>query len=231
MRARTLLESFNYALAGFFYAVSTQRNMRIHCLMAVLAFLLGYVMHLTSAELAVLVLTVGLVLMAEMVNTAIEVVVDLVTQEYHPLAKTAKNVAAGSVLVTALVAIVIGFLLFFDKVAARLENVPAVRTNPASLLVLIPIAVIVAGVVILKVLAGYYRVQGGMPSGHVAVAFGLATSIYLLGADGPITLVGFILASLVAQSRLEARIHRWPEVVAGGLIGICATVLLFQLLT
>ena len=231
MRARTLLESFNYALAGFFYAVSTQRNMRIHCCMAVLAFLLGYVMHLTSVELAILALTVGLVIIAEMINTALEVVVDLVTQEYQPLAKTAKNVSAGSVLVTAFVAIVIGFLLFFDKISARLEGIPTVRTNSASLLVLIPILVIVAGVVSLKVLAGYYHVQGGMPSGHVALAFGLATAIHLLGADGPITLVAFILASLVAESRLEARIHRWPEVVAGGLIGIAATVLLFQLLT
>lgn len=230
MRARTLLESFNYALAGFFYAIKTQRNMRIHCLMAVLVFLFGYVLHLSPVELAVLVLTVGLVIMAEMINTALEVVVDLITREYHPLAKTAKNVAAGSVLVTALVAVVIGFLLFFDKIAYRLEGVSAVRTNSSSLVVLIPIVVIIASVVILKMLSGYYHVQGGMPSGHVAVAFGLATSIHRLGAGGPITLIAFILASLVAQSRLEARIHRWPEVVVGGLIGISITVLIFQLL-
>ena len=218
MRARTLLESFNYALAGFFYAIKTQRNMRIHCLMAVLVFLFGYVLHLSPVELAVLVLTVGLVIMAEMINTALEVVVDLITREYHPLAKTAKNVAAG------------GFLLFFDKIAYRLEGVSAVRTNSSSLVVLIPIVVIIASVVILKMLSGYYHVQGGMPSGHVAVAFGLATSIHRLGAGGAITLIAFILASLVAQSRLEARIHRWPEVVAGGLIGISITVLIFQLL-
>jgi len=176
--------------------------------------------------------TIGMVIMAEMINTALEVVVDLVTQEYHPLAKTAKNVAAGSVLVMALVAIVIGFLLFFDKLADRLEKVPSVRTNPTSLLVApSPIVVIVASVFILKVLAGYHHVQGGMPSGHVAVAFGLATSIHLLGAEGSLTLIAFALASLVAQSRLEARIHRWPEAVAGALIGISATVLLFQLLS
>ncbi len=231
MRSRTILESFNYALAGLLYAVRTQRNMRIHSLTAVLAFILGYVLHLSSVELAVLALTIGMVIMAEMINTALEVVVDLVTQEYHPLAKTAKNVAAGSVLVMALVAIVIGFLLFFDKLADRLEKVPSVRTNPTSLLVLIPIVVIVASVFILKVLAGYHHVQGGMPSGHVAVAFGLATSIHLLGAEGSLTLIAFALASLVAQSRLEARIHRWPEAVAGALIGISATVLLFQLLS
>ncbi|NMB45197.1 MAG: phosphatase PAP2 family protein [Firmicutes bacterium] len=231
MRARTLLESFNYALAGWFYAIRTQRNMRIHCLTAVLVFLLGYVLHLSSVELAVLILTAGLVIMAEMLNTAIEVVVDLITQEYHPLAKIAKNVAAGSVLVTALAAMAIGFLLFFDKIADRLEEVPTIGTNSSCLLILVPIGVIVASVVVFKLSAGYHHVQGGMPSGHVAVAFGLATSAHLLGASGPITLVAFILASLVAQSRLEARIHRWPEVAAGGLIGIAATILLFELLT
>ena len=230
MRARTLLESFNYALAGFFYAIKTQRNMRIHYLMGVLVFLLGYVLDLSSVELTVLVLTIGLVIIAEMINTAIEVVVDLVTQEYHPLAKTAKNVAAGSVLVAAMVAVVIGFLLFFDKITHRLEGVSSGGTSSPSLMVLIPMLVIVASVVFLKVLAGYNHVQGGMPSGHVAIAFGLATSIHQLGAEGPITLIAFILASLVAQSRLEARIHRWAEVVAGGIVGISITVLIFQLL-
>ncbi len=82
----------------------------------------------------------------------------------------------------------------------------------------------------LKILAGYYHLQGGMPSGHVAVAFSLATSTYLLGAQGPVILIALILASLVAQSRLEARIHRWPEILAGGFLGIIITLVVFQVL-
>ncbi len=230
MRARTLLDSFNYALAGFVHALSTQRNMVIHCLTAVAVLVLGYYFQLPTGELAVLVVTVGLVISAEMINTALEVVVDLITEEYHPLAKTAKNVAAGSVLLTALAATIVGFLLFFDKVADRLEGIPASNSNPASLLVLIPILAVLGVVMFLKILAGYYHLQGGMPSGHVAVAFSLATSTYLLGAQGPVILIALILASLVAQSRLEARIHRWPEILAGGFLGIIITLVVFQVL-
>ena len=231
MRARTLLDSFNYALAGFVHALSTQRNMVIHCLAAVLVLFLGYYFHLSTVELAVLVLTVGLVISAEMMNTALEVVVDLITEEYHPLAKTAKNVAAGSVLMTALAAVIVGFLLFFDKVADRLEGIPTSNSNPASLLVLVPVLTVFGVVMIIKILAGYYNLQGGMPSGHVAVAFSLATSAYLLGAQGPVILIALILACLVAQSRLEARIHSWPEILAGGLLGIIVTLVVFHLLT
>ncbi len=230
MRARSLLESFNYALAGFIHALSTQRNMKIHCLAAAVVLFFGYYLHLSTVELAVLVLTVGLVMAAEIMNTAVEVVVDLITEEYHPLAKTAKNVAAGSVLLTALAAIVVGFLLFFDKVADRLEGTPNSVSNPASLLVLIPAVTVFGVVMVVKILAGYYHLQGGMPSGHVAVAFSLATSTYLLGAQGPVVLVAFILACLVAQSRLEARIHSWLEVSAGGLLGTIVTLLVFHLL-
>ncbi|NLA58604.1 MAG: phosphatase PAP2 family protein [Firmicutes bacterium] len=230
MRARTLLDSFNYALAGFIHALKTQRNMVIHCLAAVLVLFLGYYLQFSTVELAVLVLTVGLVIAAEMFNTVLEVVVDLITEEYHPLAKTAKNVAAGSVLMTAVAAVVVGFLLFFDKVADRLEGIHTSHSNPASLLVLVPVVTVFGVVMIIKILAGYYNLQGGMPSGHVAIAFSLATSTYLLGAQGPVTLIAFILACLVAQSRLEARIHSLSEITAGVLLGIAATSLVFHIL-
>ncbi len=115
MRACTLLDSFRYALAGLVYAMRTQRNMRIHCLAAVVVLALGYILNFSHVEFAILALTVSLVLMAELMNTAIEVTIDLITQEYHPLAKTAKNVAAGAVLVMALGAVMVGFFLFFNK--------------------------------------------------------------------------------------------------------------------
>jgi len=230
MRARTVWDSFRYALAGLVYALNTQRNMRIHCLMAILVALLGYALRLPPLELAILALTVGMVLMAEMFNTALEVAVDLVTQEYHPLAKTAKNVAAGSVLVTAVIAVVVGFLLFFDKIAERLGDASPTPASSSSLLIVISVLCIAGGIGILKVLAGHSRLQGGMPSGHVAVAFGLATTVYLLKAGGTVTLVALILAILVAQSRLEAGIHSWPEVAVGGAIGVFSTLLISQLL-
>jgi diacylglycerol kinase (ATP) len=100
-----------------------------------------------------------------MINTALEVVVDLITEEYHPLAKTAKNVAAGSVLGDGAGSDDRGFFAFFDKVADRLEGIPASNSNPASLLVLIPIVAVLGVVMFLKILAGTITYREVCPAG------------------------------------------------------------------
>lgn len=111
--APTLLLSFKYAWAGLRYAFVTQRNFRIHTIVGTLAISLGVFLHLQAVELAVIGLTSALVLALELLNTAIESVVDLtVKQTYHELAKIAKDCAAGAVLVSAIAAVfVAGSLL------------------------------------------------------------------------------------------------------------------------
>lgn len=111
--ADNLLASFKYAWAGLSYALHTQRNFRIHLLIGTLAGSLGLGLHLSGIEMAVIVLTTGIVLTMELLNTAIEAVVDLTVQQtYHDLAKIAKDCAAGAVLISAFGAVLIaGFLL------------------------------------------------------------------------------------------------------------------------
>ena len=117
-RAHTLQASFKYAFAGLSYCFRTQRNFRIHIAFAIAATLLGLFLGLTWVEWAVLVATFVLVLSAEMVNTMIEALVDLVTLEYHPLAKIAKDVAAGVVLLTATGAVLVGLVIFGPRLLA-----------------------------------------------------------------------------------------------------------------
>lgn len=116
-----LLASFGYAFAGLGHCFRTQRNFRIHISIAVLATIAGYFLALSFVEWAVVAVMVTLVLAAEMVNTMVESLVDLVTQERHPLAKVAKDVAAGVVLLTAIGAVVVGLLVFAPKVLATLR--------------------------------------------------------------------------------------------------------------
>lgn len=111
-RASSVWRSFHYAFAGIGYCLRTQRNFRIHMLAALLVGVVGGLLGLSGVEWAVLALTVTMVLAAEMVNTVIEAAVDLASPSIHPLAKTAKDVAAGAVLVTALGAVVIGVCIF-----------------------------------------------------------------------------------------------------------------------
>lgn len=105
------IRSVGYALSGIWYAIQTQRHMRIHVTFAVLVCGLGAVLPISRIEWAVLLLTIAVVIAAEMVNTAVEQAVDIVSPNLHPLAKAAKDVAAGAVLTAAFMAVIIGLLI------------------------------------------------------------------------------------------------------------------------
>lgn len=110
-----LINSFKYALAGFVYCVRKERNIKIHLAAAGASYLLAWYLQLSYQDLIILTLTVTGVLVAEMINTAIEAVVDLVSPQFHPLAKAAKDVAAGAVFLAALASMIVGWLLFVPK--------------------------------------------------------------------------------------------------------------------
>ncbi|MER3514049.1 MAG: diacylglycerol kinase [Chloroflexota bacterium] len=123
MRSRNRLASFRYAFAGLAYVLRTQRNMWIHAVIAVGVVALG--LWLSLVEWALLVLTIALVFTAETANTIVETTIDLITQEHHPLAKVAKDVAAGAVLLSAMAAVVIGLLILGPRLWARIA--PLIR--------------------------------------------------------------------------------------------------------
>ncbi|MGI6609354.1 MAG: diacylglycerol kinase [Limnochordia bacterium] len=230
-RARNFTESLNYAVAGLVYAFRTQRHLRAHFLITVLVVLLAMAFDLTPMELALLGLTIGLVIICELVNTSVEATVDLVTEEYHPLAAIAKNVAAAAVLMAAVTSLVMGYLLFFDKVAClHQESLSRTLATP-PLVTVIALVVVLIVVVAMKSVGTPVRMQGGMPSAHTAIASSLATSIFFLSNSGTVSLLAVLLTVLVGQSRVEAKIHSISEVVVGGLIGFLVTALAFQLIS
>lgn len=104
--------SFKHAFDGLFYTLRSQPNFRVHVFFATLAIVLGFLFHLSRPEWSVIIFVIGLVLIAEMVNTSIESVVDLITDQFHLKAKIAKDVAAGMVLVSAIIAIITGILIY-----------------------------------------------------------------------------------------------------------------------
>lgn len=105
------IRAFRYALQGWSYVLRTQRNMWIHSLIAAVVFVVGLWLELSLQDWAVIVLTAALVFIAEFINTSIEAIVDLATQEHHPLAKVGKDVGAAAVLVAALAAVLVGLLI------------------------------------------------------------------------------------------------------------------------
>ena len=117
-RSGNLAESFRYAFAGLRYAFGSQRNIRVQSLLAVAAIALGLWLGLSGIEWVALLLVIALVLVSEMINTVFETIVDMITQEYDPLAKVAKDVGAAAVITAAMTAILVGAILFIPKLLA-----------------------------------------------------------------------------------------------------------------
>lgn len=212
------------------HTLQTQRNMRLHYVAAAGVLILALFFKLSKVEVLLLSFTVSLVIVAEMFNTAIETVVDMVTSDYHPLAAVAKNVAAGAVLVSAVNALAVGYLLFFDRIGRAIPRVYQRVVELPPYLTFVALGLVVIGVIAGKVRSrSGSLLQGGMPSGHAAVAFSLATAVFFLTRNGLVVTLSYGLALLVAQSRVEARVHNLWETVAGALLGLLITVAVFQL--
>lgn len=230
MGVRKLLDSFNYAVAGVVYSLRTERNMRIHFTAALLVLGLGLYLRISSRDLLFLFFAITLVIMAEMFNTAVEAVVDLYVQTFHPLARIAKNVAAGAVLMAALNSMVVAYIVIYPRLEGfsfyfgpRIKAAPLSVTLVALLLVMV---LVVAG----KAWSGRGTfVKGGLPSGHTALAFAGGTALALLTGNVLVITVALIMALLVAHSRLDSQTHTLFEVIIGALLGVLVTFAVFRL--
>lgn len=111
-----------FALQGLIYALTTQPNFFVHCIFASLVILVGLFFHLEIYEWLAIALSISLVVTIEAVNTALETIVDLVTEEYHPKAKIAKDLAAASVLLSSIGAAIVGLIIFLPKILMFFQN-------------------------------------------------------------------------------------------------------------
>lgn len=228
-KKRSLIDAFNNAIEGVLYTFKHERNMKIHYLCAILVLMSSLFLEVTKSEMIILIILIGQVIMFEMVNTAIEKAIDGITTEIHPLLKVAKDVSAGAVLISSMVAVVCGYLLFCDKITTTGNTVfDAIRTNITHTSVICITLVLIAVVILKSFTPKGTPLKGGMPSGHSALAFSLAT-IIMLGTQGfTVSICGYLSALLVAQSRIEGKIHTFPEVLAGAIVGTIITLLVFS---
>lgn len=231
MKVKKLVDSFNYAIEGIIYSIRTQRNMKIHMLTTLLVLTATFFYDLSKIELLIITITITLVIVAEMINTAVECAIDATTNFYHPLAKIAKNVAAGAVLVTAINSILVAYVIFWDRVTPlnRTVMLKLKRSDP-HMIFLILVIVCIATVIVKAIYGEGTPLRGGMPSGHATIAFSVATTITLLSNEPLIMVLSYLIAVIVAQSRVDSEIHSIIEVVFGGVFGTLLTLLLFKIL-
>ena len=231
------LDAWKNAIDGIIYATTTQRNIKIQLVLAVLVVIVSLFFDLDRAEFLCFLFTIILILFAEMVNTAIETVVDLYVDVYHPKAKIAKDVAAGGVVITAINAIIVAYFLFFDKISdIGLNFINNVINSPVHLAFSVLVVVVIA-ILSLIAMARTNKHKGlnhkFIPSGFTTLAFAANTIIWIVTQSSRnivntiIITLSLVLAILVSASRIEAKAHKLSEVIFSACIGIILVLILY----
>lgn len=232
-RQGSLRWSFTWAFEGIVYVLRTQRNMQLHVTAAFVAIVMGLVINVSRLEMMAIIGAVSLVLIAEMINTALEAAIDAVITDYHPLVKIAKDVSAGAVLVAAVNSAAVAYLVFYGHlVGSRRDVADAVRGTPTLLVIAALLLTVMASIAIKASTGRGTPLRGGWPSAHAAAAFAAWAAITIISDPlrhaALLSILAFLMAMLVAQSRVEAGIHSVVEVAAGAVLGTLITVIIFQ---
>ncbi len=233
-RRGNLLRSFNWAFDGIVHALRFERNMWIHFGIAGVVLVASLFFALSRLEVIALLVAISFVLITEMLNTALEHVVDLVTDEDDPRARIAKDVAAGAVLIAAVNALAVAYLVFSDKIINMPHTVlTKLRNSPIDVMVILLVIVIMAAIAVKALTRRGTAFRGGLPSAHAAVGFAAWVAITFVAANThyalPISAIALLLAVLVGQSRIQAGIHSVLEVTLGAALGIVIAIVIFRL--
>jgi diacylglycerol kinase (ATP) len=231
---QSLLQSFNWAFEGIVFVVRHQRNMQIHFAIAIIVIVASFFFQLTRLEIIALFTAIAFVLIAEMLNTALERAIDSFSTDYDPSAKIAKDVAAGAVLIATVNALAVAYLIFYQRVASTPYTIlQRLRQSPIDVAVVALVLVIML-VIVVKAFSGRgTALRGGLPSGHAAVAFAGWVAVTFIATGTPyalpISVICLAMAFLTAQSRVQAGIHTELEVLLGAVLGIVVALVVFRL--
>lgn len=231
------IEAWYNAINGIVYTATTQRNFRIQLVLAVIVLALSLFYGLGTTEFLCLVFALFFVIFAEMVNTAIETVVDLFVDVYHPKAKIAKDVAAGAVVLSACNALIVGYFIFFNA-----ENMKAISDSIFNNMVKSPqhlafVAIILVVIAVIAIKAscskkkerGQLIKEGFVPSGQSAVAFAVLTAIWINSKDIVTFTLALVLSLLVVGNRVYNNARTKAEVVFGACMGVLIVMLVYGL--
>ncbi|MCS1350474.1 diacylglycerol kinase family protein [Mechercharimyces sp. CAU 1602] len=225
-----LVKSFRFALEGLKYTLVTQRNMRIHIVVALGVLFFSLFLPIKKTEVLLLFMAIVLVLVAELFNTVVEAVVDMVTKEYHPLAKVAKDVAAGAVLLCAGLAVIIGISVFYPV----MESVTLTAWRESNAPIDTRVTVVLVFDFFLTLLVKGFMVRAKKsawePSMTTSLSFCIATLIAMTMPKLYVALLVYTLAALIAYTRFRVNIRRTRPVVIGSLLGVAVALMGLRLL-
>ena len=230
-KENNFFNSVVFALEGVVHTLQSERNMRFHFIGGFLDLIIAVYFNITGIEFMILSITITFVLVAEMFNTAMENIVDLIKKDYNKLAKIAKDIAAGAVFVSSINACIVGYILLYKRVEKCFKT-GFFLIKQSSWHLTIIILIIIIGLVLFIKIKGKEKnlLKGGMPSGHTAVVFSIWIIVSLITKHSLVCFLTLFLAILVAKSRIKNKIHTYWEVFVGGVLGVLVTLLVWQLL-
>ena len=233
----SFIDAWKNAINGIIYATTTQANIKKQLVIAVAVVIISLFFNLSKAEFLIFLFTIILIIFAEMVNTAIETVVDLYVDVYHPKAKISKDVAAGAVVLAACNALVVGYFIFFKE-----ENLKAISDSIFNNMVKSPmhlafVAIMLVVIAVISMKAGCSKKtergelvkEGFVPSGQSAIAFAVLTAIWLNSKDIVTFTLALILSILVVENRVGSNARTKAEIVFGACMGVLIVLLIYGL--
>ena len=233
------IDACNNAVNGLIYATTTQSNIKKQLFIAVCVLVLSLFYKLETTQFLCLTFAVFLVIFAEMVNTAIETVVDLYTDKYHPKAKIAKDVGAGAVLLMAINSVIVAYFIFLNETSiGEISNTifQSMVSSPKHL-VFVSIILTIIAILVFKAIASKNTYENKIKvlnkkfvqSGQTALAFAILTSIWINARSILIFSLALMLSLMVLENRIESKVHSIAESIFGSFMGVLIVLLVYGL--
>lgn len=223
-------ESINYAIEGILHSARTQKHVRLHLFSAAFLLLFCFALGIDMHDFIILSIMAAIVIVAEMLNSAIEAAVDIASPNKSEMARISKDMAAGAVFVAAVFSLVVAFYIlkpYFIKF--YYEGISLTKHYPSDIMVAAILMVLIA-VIILKAYFGKgHPLKGGFPSGHSAISSSVAVSTIFLTENYYIIITFFILAVIISIARYIYKIHSVIEIFCGFFLGTFLTLILYNI--
>lgn len=237
LKNSNFIDACHNAVNGLIYATTTQTNIKKQLFMAVAVLVLSLFYKLETTQFLCITFAVFLVIFAEMINTAIETVVDLYTDKYHPKAKIAKDVGAGAVLLMSINSVIVAYFIFLNdtSIGEISQTIFQSMISSPKHLVFVSIILTVIAVLVFKAFSSNYNNKNFIknrkfvPSGQSALAFAILTSIWLNSSNILIFSLALMLSMLVFENRLESKAHTLAETIFGSFMGILIVLMVYGL--
>lgn len=228
---KSLVNAMRYALNGIIHAFKTERNLRIDYIIGTLVLLCSLFFDFSKTEMICLILTIGFVIFSEMINTTVEYIVDLITDEYNENAKAAKDIAAGGVLISGGISVIVAYFLFVDKLSkASTSMLTSILSSRAHLLVTVLFAAVLLTVVIKGIVCkkreNYVE---AFPSTRVTVSFALAIYLYIITKSFLVGGIALVLALIISSLKKEKDNVSYLHLIFSALLGILIVLTIYHI--